>query len=189
MPLDDEFTTILAISQNQNNLIMRLDISDWFVLKSYEDVVCEISLIECSDVQKSFEEIKKHIGEFVWNYEFSQDEKIFTILLDDGEIIEIECNEIKVKKQDLTIDELLQKFQILAKSYQQESERSSKGWRKYQQLNQLLKREVLNEIQNWERKKEFFEKTNPHNAEKAKAAIKFCERIINFVRQIEEENA
>lgn len=187
MRFNAEFSTILAIKQTQDGLILRLDISDWFSAESYKDVVLELKLIKCQSPEKSFEEIKQYTGELVWHYEFLADKKIFNVLLDDGTQIGIACEEILETRSDLTIDELFMKFQFLAKNYQRESENNSKGWRKYQQLNNLLKIEVEREFQNWGKRKIFFEQNESISADKAETVMKLCEKILNYIQQVEKE--
>lgn len=188
MQFDAEFSTILDVRQNQDDLILRLDISDWFSAETYKNVVLELKLIKCQSPQKSFEEVKQYIGELVWHYEFLADKKVFDVLLDDGSQIEIACEEISETKSDLTINELFMKFQFLAENYQRESESSLKGWGKYQQLNNLLKTEVERELQNWGKRKIFFEQNESKSADKAETVMKLCEKILNYIQQVEKEN-
>jgi hypothetical protein len=187
MEFHDEFLTILAIKQNQNNLVLRLDVSDWFIVESYKDVVLELELIECQNIESVFEELKSNIGELIWNYEFLAEEKKLDVLMDNGDTLKVGCNEISETRNDLTIDELLLKFQWLAENYQRESKNSASGWGKYQKLRNLFKRELNNEIQNWERKKNFFEKIESANVDKAETIIKLCNRFLNYINQVEKE--
>ena len=188
MQFHEEFSTILDVKQNQNDLILRLDISDWFTTENYKGIVLELKLIECKDAQVTFEEIKRNVGELIWTYEFKAEKKLFHIWLDNSDEIEITCAEILENRSDLTIDELFIKFQWLAESYQRESKSSSKGWGKYQQLNNLLKTELNREIQNWEEKKSFFERNESVKADKAETVIRLCKRVLNYINQIEKEN-
>lgn len=188
MHFHEEFSTILDVKQNQDDLILRLDISDWFKVESYKNVVLKLELGNCESVQQSFESINRNIGELVYTYEFSAEKKLFELWLDNGENIEVKCSEILEEKTDLTIDELFLKFQWLAENYQRESESSAKGWGKYQQLNHLLKTELNSEMQNWEKKANFFERNESVNADKSKTVIKLCKRILNYINQVEKQN-
>lgn len=189
MKFHEEFLTILNVNLNEGNLILRLDNSDWFnKIESYNDKVLELKLINCQNAQKSFEEIKQNIGELIWNYEFISEKNLLDILMDDGSSIQIECAEIFEKENDLTIDELLMKFQWLQENYQRESQSSSKGWGKYQRLSNLLDTEIKSEIQNLEKKKIFFEQKESLNADKTEIALKLCRRILNYIKQIEKED-
>ena len=189
MKFHEEFLTILDVNLNEDNLILRLDINDWFnKIESYEDKVLELKLINCQNAQKSFEEIKRNIGELIWNYEFIPKENLLDILLDGGGNIQIICAEIFEEKSDLTMDELLTKFQWLQENYQRESQSSSKGWGKYQKLSNLLENEIESEIQNLEKKKIFFEQKETLNADKTEIALKLCRRILNYIKQVEKED-
>lgn len=187
MKFHEEFLTILDVKQNQDNLILRLDGSDWFKVESYKDVVIELELVECQNVQTAFEELKNNIGELIWNYEFIAESKILDILMDSSDNFKIACAEIVETKSDLTIDELFLKFQWLAENYQRESENSFRGWGKYRKLNNLLERELEGEIQNWEKKKSFYQQNESPNVDKAETIIKFCDRILNYISQVEKE--
>lgn len=187
MQFHEEFLTILQVKQNQDDLILRLDISDWFKLESYKDTVLELRLIKCQNDQKAFEKLHENIGELICNYEFSAEEQTLHLLMDNGDNFEVVCSEIGETKSDLTIDELFLKFQWLVENYQRESESGSKGWGKYRRLNDLLDTELKSEIQNWETKKRFFEQNESANTNKAETIIKLCNRMLNYINQIEKE--
>lgn len=188
MKFHEEMLTILSVKQIQDDLILRLDISDWFKIEDYKDSVLELKIINCENPQKSFEEIIKYIGELVWHYGFVSEEKLLNVLIDDGSNIEIVCAEISEEKSDLTIDELFSKFQHLQENYHQESESGSKGWGKYQKLKKLLETEIKSEIQNLEKKKSFFEHKESVNTDKTEIAIKLCKRVLNYIEQVERES-
>ncbi len=187
MKFHEEFLTILGIKRNQDNLILRLDANDEFGVEEYKQTVIEVELVNCKNLQSVFEEIKRYIGELIWNYEFSEKEQKFKILWESSDEIIINCNRVIETRDDLTIEELFLKFNWLAKNYQIERNRSSKGWGKYQKLRDLLKTEIANDLRNWEKRKAFFEQNVPEQVEKAKAVIKLCHKILNFIKQVEEE--
>ncbi len=188
MKFHEEFLTILAVTQNQNNLILRLDISDEFNFENYKQIVVEVELIECKNFEQGFEELNKIIGELIWNYEFSESEKTFTILLEaDANEIGFYCERILEKKDDLRIEELALKLSWLRANYQRLSESDAQGWGKYRKLIHLLKTELTKDLTNWETRKSFFEQNNPKQVEKADTIIKFCHKIMNFIEQSEKE--
>lgn len=188
MLFNGEFSIILDVKQSQNNLILRLDMSDWFMLESYKNGILEIKAVNCRNSQNSFEEINKFVGELIWHYEFLSEKETLEILMDDGSNIEIMCDEISEEKRDLTIDELVAKFQLLEKHFQRISESNLKGWGKYQRLEKLLETEIRSEMNNLEKKKSFFEKQESLNAVKAESKIKFCERLLNYIEQVKKED-
>lgn len=187
MRFHEEFLTILDVRQNQNNLILRLDIGDEFRVEEYEQTIIEVELVDCKNIKLAYEEIQKYIGDLIWNYEYLEEEQGFKILMESSDEILIYCTQIIEKKDDIRTEELFLKFKWLAKNYKLESESSSKGWGKYQKLRDLLKVEIKNDLSNWEKRKSFFEQNKTEQIEKAETVIKFCQKILNFIEQVEKE--
>ena len=188
MKFHQEFLTILAVTRNQSNIILRLDIGDEFNFENYKQIVIEVELTECKNFEKELEELNRRIGELIWSYEFSETEKIFTILLEaDASEIIFHCEKISERKDDLKIEEISLKLKWLSGNYQRISESNTQGWRKYRMLIHSLKTEVINDLNNWEVRKTFFEQNNPKQIEKAETIIKFCHKIMNFIEQSEKE--
>lgn len=184
---DDEYCVILGARISESDLTVRFDTKESSFHESLENGVLETQLEGCSDLDAGYDFFAANQGEYVWNFDFNTEESVYVVLLDNGAEIKVPCNRYRENFTNFTRDELDLKMRWLAERYKREIENSTRGWRKYSTLNQIMDREVKKELNNLEHKKKFFE-DNPERTNTLDHSIKFCERLLNYLSQVTLES-
>lgn len=184
MNFEDEFAYIFGAAIEDHDLVVRLDMKETIFYESFKNGALQIRVIDCQDIQNAFDFFEKNAGEFIWSYELLEDEKTISLLMDDGTEFKVIGSRVDERVDDLTIEEVDMKMKYLMSAYHRESESSRKGWSKFQRLDQLVRREIENEIGSLESKREFFSGSHDERADQITSSIKLCNRLLNHVQQI-----
>lgn len=188
MDFSNDNSTLISAKLDKDDLVLRVDISGWYELPTYEKSVVEIILQRPEEPEAVLATLNQNIDEFIWEYEFSAETGIFSLSLDNGDVVSIKCAAFVETITDLAIGELLHRYQMLSQKYHQESAESWKGWRNYGKLREGLTAELLKELGNWEEKLDFYAKQKPTSVEKAETGIKLCTKFINLIEQFHKDS-
>lgn len=188
MDFSNDNSILLSAKLDKDDLVLRVDISGWYELASYEKSVVEFILQRPEEPEAGLARLAQNIDEFIWEYHFSAETGVFSLSLDNGDVVDIKCAAVVETISELAIDELLHKYQMLSEKYHQESAESWKGWRNYGKLREGMTAELLKDLGNWEEKLDFYTKQKPTSVEKAETGIKLCTKFINLIEQFHKDS-
>lgn len=184
---DDEYAVLLGASSGGADVVLRVDRVQPEFYETFIGGALDVKLVGCGDPERltSFAEINK--GEFIWNYEYDETAKVFTILVDGGEELKTGCSAVEESMSDLTLAEMDLKLIGLTRTLKREWEESRRTTRKLSKLTQMLDHELYNESRNLEAKQEFYINEYPERADAVTHGLQFCTRISNLKDRILRE--
>jgi hypothetical protein len=183
MDIYEPLPVLIKAEINDDLIEFRLD---KFGLGNFEtrgNSVLEIKLSGCKSVPQLKEDIEELINE-VFEYEVFTDvnKTIFQFWGDYGRIeYEIECENFEEAYSEYTNADLVQKGTALYKLYVNLHDRLTRNSAANSQLRDKLRFEIGNQIERSQRKSQFFEERDKGKSEAFQSAIRFLEKIQNFI--------
>lgn len=175
---------VLIKAEIKGDLIQfRLDEFGLGSFETREKSVLEIKLSGCKTVPQLKEDIEELINE-VFEYEVLTDvnKTIFQFWGNYGRVeYEIECESFEKTYSEYTNADLVQKGTALYKLYVNLHERFTRNSAANSQLRDKLRFEISNQIERSKRKSQFFAEKDKGKSEALQSAIRFLEKIQNFI--------
>lgn len=175
---------LLAVTINNNNIILRIDRSGWTNNQVEGMPIAEVTLIACNNWASVFEKLNNSTGKPI-EYQVTKDSDnvIVTLAINYNEFdeIQINCKQIDETLADFTLDDLKSKTNKLTELYTASMMANELSDFIYQLLKNTLLKTLQKEITTHHPKIEFFSKTNPEKAALLTGEVQAYKKVLTLI--------
>lgn len=189
---------ILAITRNDNDIIVRID-KNGLAHSQFEGLpVTELKLMGCQGAARLFDGESDYVNEPLdlvldeltssidkpLNYEIQKEADAFIIFLQvnySPNELRLNCTKISETPSDYIVEELKSKTNRLARLYHASIEASELSYYMYHLLKDALQKMIVKELELHKRKIEFFSGTNPEKAATLKGEVQAYQEILTLI--------
>ena len=157
-------TIILAVEQHNHDITIRIDKNGLAQSQFVGSPVVELQLMGVNDPEGVMDELAVDLS---LDYEIKEKPGETTVLMCVNyflEDVEVKCSSVREMESDYTVEELKGKTSRLAQRYLQADTENRLNEYMYSLLKETLTREILKELDNYQRKIEFFDRTDKEKA-------------------------
>ena len=174
---------ILALIKNDNDITIRIDNNGW-AFSSFEGLpVVELRLMGCRDAIWVWDEVANFVDQSLY-YKILKEADEFTVRLWINyhvDEIEVTCAQIDEGESDYTVEELKGKASRLAQLHLASDEAHRLSDYIYLLLRHKLSQMISKEMDLYQRKIDFFSRTNPEKAATLRGEAQAYQKVLKLI--------